>query len=245
MLSIAAGLLAIAAAVALRRDPHEAHATEAHATEEAGDRMLGVGLFASAIVCAFVGRDLSWTTAQRPAGNERLIQLFIYNYERPFPVQFDYRPVFAGFAIVATVLLLLSSLRALRSVAAHGFLGLCLAFTLFYLDVYMVDLSPHWSQRDLVQRYYRERKGPADPLVAWQMNWKGENFYSGNRVAVFADLNNKEFTAWTERNKGKTAYVLLEHGRLGRFKTLLGSHKVSPLSTERDNNKFLLVRVTL
>jgi hypothetical protein len=111
--------------------------------------------------------------------------------------------------------------------------------------VYMVDLTPHWSQRGLVDRYYRERKGPQDPLVAWQMNWKGENLYSGNRVAVFADLKNAEITAWFDKNKGKTAYLMLEHQRLSRLKGLLGSRSLEPLTNERDNNKFLLVRVQL
>jgi hypothetical protein len=97
----------------------------------------------------------------------------------------------------------------------------------------------------LVERYYRERKGPKDPLVAWQMNWKGENFYTGNRVAVFVDLNNKEMTDWIDKNKGKTAYFLLEHGRLSHFKGLVGTRTVQELTHERDNNKFALVRVAL
>jgi 4-amino-4-deoxy-L-arabinose transferase-like glycosyltransferase len=239
---IALGLGAIAAAFALGRRAEPGASDAAGAREQ---RMLGAGLFASALICAFVGRDMSWTTAQRPAGQERLIQLFIYNYERPFPAQFDYRPMFTGFAVVATLLLLVAVARALRPVAVQAFVGLCVVFALFFLDVYMIDLTPHWSQRDLVHRYYRERKSAADPLVAWQMNWKGENFYSGNRVAVFADLNNKEFTNWVDHNKGKTAYVLLEHGRLGRLKGLLASRKVESLTTERDNNKFVLVRVVL
>jgi 4-amino-4-deoxy-L-arabinose transferase-like glycosyltransferase len=236
-----AGLCLLAAAVVIdRRSP----AT----SKVAGDieeRALSAGLIGSALLCAFVGRDLSWTTTQRPAGNERLIDLFIYNYERPFPASFDYRPIFGGFALVATLLLAAAAIRALRPVLTLGFLGLCVAFALFFLDVYMVDLTPHWSQRELVQRYYHERKGPQDPLVAWQMNWKGENFYTGNRVAVFVDLNNKEMTDWIDKNKGKTAYVLLEHGRLSRFRSMVGPRPVKQLTTERDNNKFTLVRVAL
>ena len=77
------------------------------------------------------------------------------------------------------------------------------------------------------------------------MNWKGENFYSGNRVAVFVNLNNKEITEWLDKNAGKTAYVLLEHTRLSRFKTMVGKRKVEELTTVRDNNKFILVRVGL
>jgi len=109
----------------------------------------------------------------------------------------------------------------------------------------MIDLTPHWSQRALIKRYYRERKSAAEPLVAWQMNWKGENFYTGNRVAVFVSLDNKEMTDWIDANKGKTALFVLEHGRLGRFKNLVAKRKVDALTTQRDNNKFVLVKVAL
>jgi hypothetical protein len=77
------------------------------------------------------------------------------------------------------------------------------------------------------------------------MNWKGENLYTGNRVAVFVDLDNKKITKWIEANKGKRAFFVLEHKRLQRLKSLLGRRKLVELSTERDNNKFVLVKARL
>ena len=109
----------------------------------------------------------------------------------------------------------------------------------------MIDLSPHWGQRELIDRYYALRKDKSEPIVAWQMNWKGENFYTGNRVPVFVSLNNKELEDWLVKNKGTRAFFVLEHKRLDRFKRLLGSRKVEARSTERENNKFVLVRVLL
>jgi 4-amino-4-deoxy-L-arabinose transferase-like glycosyltransferase len=243
LLLVLLGVALFGAALFLRRRAADTSAEVA--AEDARDRTLSAGLLAAGVVCAFVGRDLSWTTAQRPAGDERLIQLFIYNYDRPFPAHLDYRALFGGFAIVATALLLAASARAWRPVATQAFVALGLAFTLFYLDLYMVDLTPHWSQRELVERYYHERKSAKEPLVAWQMNWKGENFYTGNRVAVFVDLNNKEFETWIDKNKGKTAFVVLEHSRLSRLRSLMGARTVQALTDERDNNKFVLVRVAL
>jgi 4-amino-4-deoxy-L-arabinose transferase-like glycosyltransferase len=240
-LLIAGGLGLLVAALRLYARPRGG----AEQSQDPKERGLGAGLIGSAALCAFVGRDLSWTTSARPSGSERLIDLFIYNYERPFPAQFDYRPILGGFAVVATLLIALCAVRALRPVLTLSLLGLGFCFSIFFLDVYMIDLTPHWSQSGLVDRYYRERKGPQDPLVAWQMNWKGENFYTGNRVAVFVDLNNKEVTDWTDKNKGKTAYFVLEHGRLGRLRSLLSPHEIKALTTERDNNKFVLVRVNL
>jgi 4-amino-4-deoxy-L-arabinose transferase-like glycosyltransferase len=210
-----------------------------------GHGALGAALIAGALVVAFIGRDLSWVTAERPAGYERLIHLFVYNYERPWPEQFDYRAILSGFAVVATTLVLGTAIRALRPVLTLAFVGVATLFSLWCLDVYMIDLSPHWGQQELVERYYKERKDAKEPLVAWQMNWKGENFYSGNRVAVFVSLNNKELEEWLKKNKGKRAFFLLEHKRLDRLKRALGARKVETRSTERENNKFVLVRTIL
>ncbi len=235
------GLLCFGAAFRLYGRP----SGPAPVAEGLGPRGLGAGLIAASVLCAFAGRDLSWTTPQRPAGSERLIDLFIYNYTRPFPAYLDFRAAFTGFAVVASLLIALAAVRTLRPLLTLGLVGLCLWFSLFYLDLYMIDLSPHWSQRELVARYYKERKGPSEPLVAWQMNWKGENFYTGNRVAVFVDLNNKAMLDWIAKNKGTTAYFVLEHARLPRFKSLIGGRRMKQLTTERDNNKFVLVRVAL
>jgi hypothetical protein len=191
---------------------------------------------------AFVGRDLSWVTAERPAGYERLIHLFVYNYDRPWPEHFDYRAILTGFAIVASALVMGAAIRALRPVLTLSLVGAAACFSLWCLDVYMIDLSPHWGQRELIDRYYALRKDGSEPIVAWQMNWKGENFYTGNRIPVFVSLNNKELEDWLVRNKGKRAFFLLEHKRLDRFKRTLGKRKVYELSTERDNNKFVLVK---
>jgi 4-amino-4-deoxy-L-arabinose transferase-like glycosyltransferase len=205
----------------------------------------GAALFAGVVLCAFVGRDFSWKTSARPAGFERLIHLFVYNYDRPWPEQFDYRAVLVGFALVATVCCAAGALAFLRPLMMRALLGTALFFAFWCLDIYMIDLSPHWGQRELVARYYRERKGPAEPLVAWQMNWKGENFYSGNRVAVFTSLNNDAIKKWLEDNAGKRAFFILEHTRLGRFRSLLSPRKVRELTSKRDCNKFLLVSAGL
>jgi hypothetical protein len=77
------------------------------------------------------------------------------------------------------------------------------------------------------------------------MNWKGENYYTGNRVHVFVDLDNKKLLEWVDKNKGRTVYALLEHSRLDRFKRILPGREVKALTTPRDCNKFLLVKLKL
>ena len=218
---------------------------ESDASERRYLAPLAVLLAAGTVVLAFVGRDLSWVTDARPQGNERLIQLFIYNYGRPWPEHFDYRPMLTGFALVATVIVALAVVHRLRPLAARGLLGLALLFTTWTLDIYIVDLSPHWGQRELIRAYYEERGGPDDPLVAWQMNWKGENFYSGNRVAVFVDLDNQKIRQWIGEHRGQRTFVLMEHTRLNSFRGLVGGHEIREVTDKRLCNKFLLIEVTL
>lgn len=202
-------------------------------------------LAAAPVLCAFVARDLGWVTATRPAGYERLIDLFVYNYAREWPNVFDYRPILIGFGIVATTLFAIAVVRALRPVAARAMLGLAVLFSVWALDVYLVDLSPHWAQNYVIGQYYARRHSAADPLVAWQMNWKGENFYTGNRVNVFVDLDNTKLRAWMTQNVGKHAYVMLEHSRLPGFRTFAAPRVVHEVTGPKDNNKFLMVELDL
>jgi 4-amino-4-deoxy-L-arabinose transferase-like glycosyltransferase len=239
-LSIAIGVGLLFAAVSLLgdlRDP-ERRASGSNAA-------VGAGLISGAILTAFAGRDLSWVTQGKPAGQERLIDLFVYNYERPFPEHLDYHPALAGFAIAAFAVLVIASVYRLRRVGVYALLGTSFWFSIWALDVHMVDLSPHWGQRELIKRYYEERKSESEPLIAWQMNWKGENLYTGNRVHVYVDLDNKAVEKWMAEHPGKQAFFVLEHSRLGNFKQMLGKRRVEELTVMRENNKFLLVRAYL
>jgi hypothetical protein len=226
---------------AARRMPLPAPASPAAARASA---VFGAACIAGATVVGLAGRDLSWATPEHPFGHERLIHLFVYNYGRPFPDYLDYRPILTGFAVVATVLVGAAGVARLRSAALVGLLATSFWFSAWALDVYLIDLSPHWGQRELVKRYYEDREG-TEALVAWQMNWKGENIYTGNRVSVFVQLDNKAVTKWIEERRGKRAYFLLEHSRLGNFKRMMGKRKVDELTTMRENNKFILVRAVL
>ncbi len=202
---------------------------------------VAVAMLGGALITSFVGRDMSWNAKEQPPGSERLIHLFVYNYTRPWPDQLDYRAILGGFACVAVLLTLVLSAEALRRAAVLSLVGMAFTFIAWSLDVYMVDLAPHWSQAELVDRYYAERKSAKEPLVAWQMNWKGENFYTGNRVSVFVDLDNKAIEAWVKAHAGTRAFFVLEHGRLERLKRMLAPREVKSLTTMRDCNKFVLV----
>ena len=205
----------------------------------------GVALLVGACAIAFVGRDFSWATSARPQGNERLIHLFVYNYRRAWPEHLDYRAVLGGFAIAAGAMAAIAGIRRWRAVAVRAMAGVAVAFCAWGLNVYMVDLADHWSVGELAARYYAARNGPEEPLLAWQMNWKGENFYTGNRVHAFAETDNKRIKKWIAENEGRRVYVVLEHKRLSRFEKLVPGRTIEALSTTRDNNKFVLVTLEI
>jgi hypothetical protein len=243
ILAVAAIALGIGLIIEAARRLGSLHDPDARAS--AGNAAIGAALIAGALLTAFAGRDLAFVTHARPAGEERLIDLFVYNYERPFPEHLDYHAALAGFAVAAFVIIVLAAIAKLRKAGIYALLGVSFWFSAWALDVYMIDLSPHWSQRELVKRYYDERKSEDEPLIAWQMNWKGENLYTGNRVHVYVDLDNKAVEKWMSEHKNTQAYFVLEHSRLPNFKRMLGARRVEELSTERENNKFILVRASL
>ncbi|MCA9605220.1 MAG: glycosyltransferase family 39 protein [Myxococcales bacterium] len=237
-LLILAGAVLLGGAWWIGRDPKPADRQRASWARGA----MTTGLLAAPPILAIVGRDLSWVTDARPQGYERLIHLFVYNYGRPWPTELDYRPILTGFAIVTTLAIVLAAFRSLRDVALRAFLGTAMLFCVWSLDVYMIDLSPHWGQRELIQRYYDMRRSAEEPLVAWQMNWKGENFYSGNHVNVFVQLDNRALRDWLGENRGRTAYFLLEHSRLANLRNVMRDSTVEEVTDPRFCNKFILVR---
>ncbi|MEM7604523.1 MAG: glycosyltransferase family 39 protein, partial [Myxococcota bacterium] len=207
------------------------------------DLSTAVAVGAGTVILAFVARDVSWVTSERPHGYERFIHLFVYNYSRPWPEYLDFRPILTGFGITATALIGLMALRWTRAMAARAAIGTALLFSAWSLNLYLPDLAPHWGMENLFERYFEEREGPHEPVLAFQMNWKGENFYTGNSVYTFVDIDTTKLRDWIEQNRGKTIFVLTETGRLGSFRSLVPGKEIETITDERFNNKFLLVRV--
>src|SRR5690606_36558146 len=184
-------------------------------------------------------------TDARPQGSARLIHRFVYNYKRPWPEQFDYRPILTGSGVVIGLRFACGVVRRPRAAGVRGPLGVPFALPVWGLGAYRVGLSPHWGQRELVKKYYEERSGPEEPLIAWQMNWKGENFYSGNRVFTFVDLDNKKIRDWMEEKSGTRAYFVLEHCRLSSYRGLWGQREVREVTDKWLCNKCVLVEATM
>ncbi len=208
--------------------------------------MLGVVGLASAVAVALTGSDLFITGHGDIPGNVRLMDLISYNYSRPWPETLDFNAILEAFTIASAALCALFIVRRWRTHAVVLLFSVSVLWGAWGVDEYFVRAAAHWGQRDTVIAYYRDRKGPEQPFVAYQMNWKGENFYTGNHVPAFKS-SGKPFKDWVEKQRQagvKVMYFTTEWGRVNGLKNELGKPPhFDVLTTKRMNNKFFLARV--
>ncbi len=200
---------------------------------------------------ALVTHDL--VSAQN--GAQHFVWLFSYDYinapkGRPWPPELNYVPSLIVFsALFAGGALALAIPRLRRwAPAALGLVSVC--FTWFLLDVYMRQVSDRWSQKNLIASYYKLRQSPDERLVAWQMYWRGETFYSQNeiyqgptqnRTVFLGDRNAESLKEYVARNSGKRAFFIVEKARWATLQGLLPDKARPTLKVVDDrNNKFYL-----
>jgi 4-amino-4-deoxy-L-arabinose transferase-like glycosyltransferase len=217
----------------------------------AGSGSLDSALFSCAGLAAagalvLTARDLfSPDDAEGPL---RLMHLVSYNYKRPWPESLDFKTSIAAATLVFALGSALLALVRLRPHAVSLLLALGVWVAAWGIDVYFTRTAPHWGQRETILEYYRRRKDPDELLVAFQMNWKGENFYTGNRIPAFVSTG-AAFKTWLEEQREKGVEVLFfttEHSRESGLKSELGKIKrFEKLTSKALNNKFFLARVEL
>ena len=211
--------------------------------------MVAGAAFLGALVLVLVGRDLVIKPegADQP-GAIRLLQLFTYNYRRPWPDSLDFAGALGGFTVIGAILSVGIGIRATRRHAVAAFCAFALVWAVWGLDVYMVKTSPHWGQHEVIEAYYKDRKGPEEQLVAYQMNWKGENFYTGNHIPAFVS-SGATFQTWLKTQKeqkgAKVMYFITEHSRVGGLRGEVGAKSIKELTDKALCNKFVLVRAEL
>jgi 4-amino-4-deoxy-L-arabinose transferase-like glycosyltransferase len=106
------------------------------------------------------------------------------------------------------------------------------------VQVYMANLSPHWSQRWLLKTYW-SMAAPGEPLISYQMDWKGETFYSHN-----TEIQNKKDAAALKKavDKPGREFILVQQDRFNRVKSAVSpSHAEHLRVVDRSNQKWFLV----
>jgi 4-amino-4-deoxy-L-arabinose transferase-like glycosyltransferase len=244
---IAGGLLLLGAGTiaffTLRQTPR----TELSSTEPSGfdSGMLAV---IAALGTGLVARDFLTPHGERLPGQVLLMQLFSYQYKRPWPESLEFSGALFAFGLCASAFCLGLCHQRTRAHAAMALSALATLWAAWGIDLYLVRAAPHWGQRETIAAYYRARRSADPPLVAYQMNWKGENFYTGNRVAAFVK-SGEPFQKWIEvqRRRGiRTLFFTTEPSRFGALKRELGSFQsFEVLTLPSLNNKFALAKVDL
>jgi 4-amino-4-deoxy-L-arabinose transferase-like glycosyltransferase len=223
------------------------------------DEILERGLGRAGAAAALVGvpvlvlvtHDL--VSAQNSA--QHFIWLFSYDYVnaaqgREWPRELDYRTALIVFGALFAAATLLGSWRRVQRWALVGLGTAAVAFTYFLLDVYIRQTAERWSQKPLVASYYKLRRSPEERLIAWQMYWRGETFYTKNeiyegpreqRTVFLGDRNQEDLKDFVGRHRGKRMFFLVEKSRWGTLQSLLPEDARKSLAVVNDrNNKFYL-----
>jgi hypothetical protein len=191
---------------------------------------------------------------------QHFLWLFSYDYihsphGRPWPESLDYSGRLIGFAIAFGLLSIALVWARARRAALAGLGAAAVLFTFFLLDGYMRDVAPFWSQKDLIATYYRNRASPEERLIAFQMYWRGETFYTKNEIyegpqedrTVFdQDGADEKLKDWISRNRGHRHFFLFEHGQRGHLQQLLPVEAQRSFKViDESNNKFSVAQADL
>ncbi len=228
------------------------------------DDLLGRSRGRLALLAALVGIPLlllvTFDLAAVQKNAQHFIWLFSYDYintpqGRPWPPELDYHPTLAVFAGVFSIGALLMAWQRLQTVAMAALALTAVCFTYFLLDVYMKHVSDRWTQKPIIATYYKERRSPDERLAAWQMYWRGENFYTQNeiyegpkekRTVFLGDRNAEDLKDFLGRNPGKRVFFVVERTRYDSLRGLLPEPARPSLKIVDDrNNKFYLAAAQL
>jgi hypothetical protein len=125
----------------------------------------------------------------------------------------------------------------------------------FLLDRYVPDLGPHWSQKHVIASYYAHRDGPNEPLIVYNLYWRGENFYTRNEIYSQPEQNEKWAWVqpdslgpqqWFARHKGTRIFILMEKHRMESVRGILPVEAREKMKVVDDsNNKLVLVETRI
>lgn len=251
------GLIALPGAAMLAGIWLDERSAEARRAGGRARRAASAAAFAvAACVVLLVARDLALTPPEdhAPGGAARFLHLVTYRYDRRWPATEAFAPAIGVLALAAAAAGAALASRVWRARAAVAFGACAVLVSTLLVFGYVVKAASDGGQRGVFEAYYRAtggraaRDAPRSPLVAYQLNWKGENFYSGNNVAIFIKSGpplRAYLDARKQRGEG-TVYFVTERGRLGTLRSELGAVRSwSELTDASVSYEFGLVRAEL
>ena len=191
---------------------------------------------------------------------QRFLWLFSYDYiqnqrGRPWPDSLDFRFGLTSFAVLFAAAAVGFLFARLRRWAALAFVAVGMLSTVFLLDHFMPTVAPFWSQKNVIAAYYRARRSPDEKLIAFQMYWRGETFYTKNEIyegppserTVFdQEGSDEKLRDYLGQHRGRRLFFLMEKGQRARVEGLLPLEaRPSFRIVDDGNNKFILAQADL
>lgn len=129
-----------------------------------------------------------------------------------------------------------------RATAMLGFGAIGIIFAAWISHHHFNYLSQHWSQAHMFKTYFDEKKGD-EPIYAYQLNWRGETFYSRNTVIQVKESGaNQRMRELTDR-PGRE-FIVVEQSRFPTLKNVLSADKRERIRIlDKSSIKFYLLVV--
>ncbi len=228
------------------------------------DELIRRGGWRRAAVVALIGIPLLALVAldvtDSKSAAQKFLWLFSYDYVhnksgRPWPDRLDYSGALIGFCVAFAVATVALVVPRIRRWAAVGLSAVAIVFTFYLLDGFMRGVAPSWSQKGPIAAYYENRRSPDERLVAYQLYWRGETFYTSNEIyegppeerTVFDQEGaDEKLKDWMSRHRGRRAFFLYERHQQARLQGLLPQDARGSFRVIHDqNNKFSLAQADL
>ena len=173
---------------------------------------------------------------------QHLVNLFTYKYDRDYPRELNPRVFLVGLSVVGGFAVVLLGVLKQKGNALLAFCASGVVFGVWISHYHFNMLAPHWSQAHIFKTYYAERRGQ-EPLYAYQLNWRGETFYSRNQVIQVKEGGaNERMRAFV--NRPGREFIVTEQSRFHTLRNVLSPDKREKLQIiDKSNNKFYLCMV--
>ncbi|MEM1025473.1 MAG: glycosyltransferase family 39 protein [Myxococcota bacterium] len=171
-----------------------------------------------------------------------LVNLFTYKYDRGWPSGVDAQSFIIALVAVGGVGLVAAHVFRQRGLQMLCYLAMGLVFGLWCSHWHFNMMSQHWSQYAVQETYYEERQ-PGERLYAYQLNWRGETFYSRNQVIQLMgkDANRRLRDLVDEPGR---EFILLEQSRFDTLQSVVPRKYRDKLRIiDQSNHSFYLVLV--
>ena len=170
---------------------------------------------------------------------QHLVSLFTYKYDREYPREVNPRLFLQVLIFTSVGVMALLYLVRRRAAALAAFAAMAILFATWISHYHFNMLSPHWSQYHLWETYYEERQGN-EPIYAYQLNWRGETFYSRNTVLQVKESGANQRMRRLVDQPGRE-FIITEQSRFHTLKNVLSPDKRDKLRIlDRSSVKFYL-----